>query len=247
MARSLQALLLLALLGGCRRPVPVTPPPPTARPAAEPAAVRLLVIDFDTLALTEASAFVSADGLLATCAHVIAAGTPLGVVLRDGRRATVTEVVATDEASDVALLRADLPGLPSLPLAAGPAARGQMLLAVTKDGNSPVACLGAGVDGDVGHVTTFDAAEHGPRASGGALVDEHDRVVGVIRGGFEDGGREGVAVPVGRLVELLAEACDGEDGIARVQPLEERIALAIFTVTDTADAGPGSTPWTSPG
>ena len=104
MVRSLQALLLLALLGGCRRPVPVTPPPPTARPAAEPAAVRLLVIDFDTLALTEASAFpVSTDGLLATCAHVVAAGTPLGVAVRDGRRATVTEVVATDVASDVAL------------------------------------------------------------------------------------------------------------------------------------------------
>jgi S1-C subfamily serine protease len=204
-ALPLRPLLLLALVAGCRpQAAPTGGYPPAADPAARLLAVRLLVLDFETLQLAEASAFfASPAGVLVTCAHVLDRGTPLGVVFPDGRRATVTEVLASDAVSDLALLRVDGGPHTPLPLAAAPAGPGQPLLAVTKDGTLPVTCLGRGVDAEVGEVTVFAAAGAGPGASGGALVDAEGRVVGVIRGGFEDGGREGVAVPVDRLAAFV--------------------------------------------
>ena len=44
------------------------------------------------------------------------------------------------------------------------------------------------------------------------------------------------AAPAGECRGAACAACPGP----RVEPLEERIALAVFTVTNTADAGPGS-------
>ena len=47
-------------------------------------------------------------------------------------------------------------------------------------------------------------------ASGGALVDGRGRVVGVIRGAIDDDPAEVVAVPIRRLLALLAEAMEVE-------------------------------------
>jgi S1-C subfamily serine protease len=114
--------------------------------------------------------------------------------------------VTVESEADLALLRIKGDAFPLLPLAAGPAERGQGLYAVTKDGIGPSACVGEDVDGTVGAVTMFRALGLGPGASGGPLVNVNGRVVGVIRGGFEDGDQEGVAIPVGRLIELLDRA-----------------------------------------
>lgn len=65
-----------------------------------------------------------------------------------------------------------------------PVAPGTKLRAVTKDGVVPVTCIGPAVDADVGGV------------------------VGIIRGGFEDGANEGVAVPVTRLIGLMNTLAD---------------------------------------
>src|SRR5687768_16474195 len=79
---------------------------PETRASARLAAVRLVCIDFTRLEAPQASAFfVSADGLLVTCAHVIEGSKPLSVELPDGTEAAVAHVVATDAEADLALLR----------------------------------------------------------------------------------------------------------------------------------------------
>ena len=68
---------------------------------------------------TLASGFaVSSDGVIATNHHVAASATAeaMGVMTAEGRFFAVVEVLATDEAHDVALLRIDATGLAFLPL-----------------------------------------------------------------------------------------------------------------------------------
>ena len=84
--RPLLLAVVLLPLAGCRTPpVKVDPVESTA---AAPVAVRLLVLDFETMEAREASAFFVRPGVVATCAHVLAGGEPIGVTLPGGRAMT---------------------------------------------------------------------------------------------------------------------------------------------------------------
>ena len=59
---------------------------------------------------------VAADGLIATCLHVIGEARPITIELADGRRFDATEVFASDRKLDLALVRIAVSNLPALKL-----------------------------------------------------------------------------------------------------------------------------------
>jgi len=125
-------------------------------------------------------------GLIATAAHVVARATSVTVRDADGARYKA-EIVAIDEASDLALLRIEKPVAP-LEIAARRPATGAHVCVI---GNAfglglSLTCgvVSAGARSGIGFnaVEDFiqtDAAVN-PGASGGALVDEEGRLVGLI-------------------------------------------------------------------
>lgn len=127
---------------------------------------------------------VGADGLVATSLHVIGEGRPIAVELADGRRFDVTSIRAFDRSLDVALLRIDADGLPTLPIG-DPTTLGQ---------GDPMLALGnpLGFERSVvpGYVSALRELEGRPMIqlamaiepgnSGGPVVDLAGRVHGVV-------------------------------------------------------------------
>lgn len=147
-----------------------------------------------------------ADGYLLTNAHVVADADTVAVQLADGSSHDA-EVVGTDAASDLAVLRIDADDLPTPEFADSPPEVGAATLAI----GSPF-----GLEGTVtsGIVSALDRTLAGPSStltglvqtdaainpgnSGGALVDEQGQVIGIntaiySRSGANDG--VGFAVP----------------------------------------------------
>lgn len=184
------------------------PDPPNNRPelprANSAAAFRVVTIDIDKSQLAHASAFfVSGDGLAVTCAHVVDGVTPLGAVLRDGRQVDV-EVVASDPASDLALLQVDGGGPFSfIPSAGRVAAAGERVWTVTKDGLGEGRITGRCVDDVVGEALELTTSL-GPGGSGGAVVGVDGRLLGVIRGAVNGDPEQTVAILACRVGDLLA-------------------------------------------
>ena len=124
-------------------------------------------------------------GLLATALHVVDRAEAITVRLADGRR-YAAELGAGDGASDLALLRIPVE-LPPLPLAPEPALGAPVCavgnafgldLSVTCGVVSAVRRSGVGFNPVEDFIQT-DASVN-PGASGGALVDEEGRLVGLI-------------------------------------------------------------------
>src|SRR5690242_9598683 len=59
---------------------------------------------------------ISADGLIATAAHVVGEGRPIAVEFPDGKKYPVTAVHAHDVKRDLAVIKIDAKGLKPLPL-----------------------------------------------------------------------------------------------------------------------------------
>jgi S1-C subfamily serine protease len=164
---------------------------------------------------------ISADGLMVTAAHVVAAGSRGTASFSDGRVGPF-EVVGRDTLSDLAVVRADALGdVPLDPANLGDADHlqvGQLVVAV----GSPLGFAGSVTAGIVsglgrslparqGEVTRIidnviqtDAALH-PGNSGGALADSHGDVVGIntaVAGpGFGQG--LGLAVPINGVTQMI--------------------------------------------
>ena len=150
---------------------------------------------------------ISADGVLLTNNHVVEGASDIEVQLTDGRQARAT-LVGTDPDTDVAVLKIDLPDLPTVGL--GDAASlqvGDIVLAIGNPFNvgqtvtsGIVSALGRNQLG----INTFenfiqtDAAIN-PGNSGGALVDADGRLIGINTAIFSrSGGNLGIgfAIPV---------------------------------------------------
>lgn len=133
---------------------------------------------------------ISEDGYIVTNNHVVDQATRLRVKLNDGRRFDA-EVVGTDPATDVALVKIEAEGLPTLPFGSSDALRlGEWVLAIGSpfDLQSTITAgivsakarqLGAIPDDfSIESFIQTDAAVN-PGNSGGALVNARGELVGI--------------------------------------------------------------------
>lgn len=154
---------------------------------------------------------VDASGLVLTCAHVLASQGRARIFLPNGREAA-GNVMIVDPATDLALLRIEGTSVTALDLRRAPALRqgGAVFLASRPGGEEAryseetLAAEGAFHAGhsDLEFLRQF-LGDIEPGDSGGALVDEEGRLVGVLSSGVPQG-RVGYAIA--RELVLLALA-----------------------------------------
>ena len=153
------------------------------------------------------------DGLIVTNNHVIDGRCIYQIALGDDRLISVDRVVAVDRAADLALLKVDATGLPMLTLSPG-----VMSLGTTPSIGTRVYAIGSPRDlsntlsegivsglrretPGVTHIQT--TAPISPGSSGGPLLDEAGRVIGVTSAFRADGQNLNFAIDIGRVSELL--------------------------------------------
>ncbi|MAZ91398.1 MAG: serine protease, partial [Maricaulis sp.] len=187
---------------------------------------------------------VDASGVIVTNNHVVANATELRIVLAD-RREFEAEVLLTDEATDLAVLRVETDEpLPVLPFdMAGDIEVGDLVLAIgnpfgvgqTVTSGIVSALARTEVGGsDFGSFIQTDAAIN-PGNSGGALVDMDGELVGVNTMIFSrSGGSNGIgfAIPV-EMVRRVVDTALGEGELvrpwlgARLQPVDGDLSRAL--------------------
>ena len=192
-------------------------------------------------------------GYLATALHVVERAEEITVRLRDGRRLPA-RLVAGDAASDLALLRveADLPVLPLAPeppLGAPVCAVGNPFglgLSVSCGVVSAVRRSGVGFNAVEDFVQT-DAAVN-PGSSGGALVDEAGRLVGMLSAIFTKDSDADIGVNFaisGALLMRVAEDLAAHGRVIRARPgfrvadPDEEAALVAPAGARVSAVGPG--------
>jgi serine protease Do len=186
---------------------------------------------------------ISADGLVVTNNHVVAGAGEVEVVLEDGRQ-LAAEVVGTDPATDIALLRVDVQGeLPAVDWGNSDALEiGDWVVAI----GNPFGLGGTVTAGIVSarsrninagpyddFIQTDAAINRGN--SGGPLFDASGDVVGVNTAIFSpSGGNVGIgfAVPSAVAERIVADLRD--DGVVergwlgvQIQPLDDGLAAAL--------------------
>lgn len=139
---------------------------------------------------TLASGFaVTADGVIATNHHVAASATgeAMGVLTSDGRFFPVVEVLATDKAHDVALLRIEAKDLSFLPLR-DDAPAGTPIRCYSHPANT-FGCISEGIvtryfkmnePERVGAVFMQTTADYARGSSGGPILDAFGNAVGMV-------------------------------------------------------------------
>ena len=139
---------------------------------------------------TSASGFaITADGVIATNHHVAAGATgeAMGVLTSDGRFFPVVEVLATDKAHDVALLRIDAKDLAFLPLR-DDAPAGSPIRCYSHPAET-FGCLSEGIitryfkmneTGRKGAVFMQITADYARGSSGGPILDHFGNAVGMV-------------------------------------------------------------------
>jgi len=158
---------------------------------------------------------VTPDGYLLTNEHVVQRAASVRVSFVDGR-STTAQLIGTDPATDLALLRAQAGALPYAQLRAAPRLRaGQLVVAlgnplgfestvsagvVSALGRSLRSRHGRLIDGIVQHT-----AQLNPGNSGGPLVDTHGHVAGINTAIIAHAQGIGFAVPAGTAQWVLSE------------------------------------------
>ncbi|MDM8351179.1 Do family serine endopeptidase AlgW [Pseudomonas sp. sp1636] len=182
----------------------------------------------------------SPEGYLLTNNHVVTGADQIVVALRDGRE-TLARIIGSDPETDLAVLKIDLPDLPSITLGRSDNIRiGDVTLAI---GNP----FGVGQTVTMGIISATGRNQLGlntyedfiqtdaainPGNSGGALVDAYGNLVGINTAIFsKSGGSQGIgfAIPVKLALEVMqaiieqGQVIRGWLGI-EVQPLTQELA-----------------------
>src|SRR5688572_11916529 len=152
---------------------------------------------------------ISADGLVATCAHVVGEARPITVRLANGREYDVTEVHAWDRNLDLAIVRVDAAKLQPLPLAdSDQLSQGAPVVAM----GNPLGMEHSVVQGVVSARREFEHVEMiqlampiEPGNSGGPLVDMEGRVHGLLTLKAALSANLGFATPINELKKLVAK------------------------------------------
>jgi TonB family protein len=201
-------------------------PPPQFRKVAQtvaPAIIEITVFDAKGQLLRTGNAFfVSRDGLLATSWTIVADATYGVAKSPDGKIRNVTGVLASDQQSDLAILRAETKvGVPTLALAKNSESIAVNAWAVIigsslQHKDQPVA---AGIITSLGADPKKDAFQISGAipidAAGAPVVDAEGEVVGIVPAAPKDGLR-----PSGLLDPLLAQAKSAGTGRWGAAPVE---------------------------
>lgn len=188
---------------------------------------------------------VNPDGYILTNNHVVSGASDIEVFTRDNKKYKA-KVIGTDSRTDVAVLKVDASGLPSLTL--GDSSRlkvGDVVFAIGDPfgvGETAtmgiVSATGRGLGGAIEHYEDFiqtDAAIN-PGNSGGALLDLHGDLIGIntaiLTGG--GGGNQGVgfAIPVNMARNVMQQIVEhgkvirGHLGVA-IQGVDADMAKAF--------------------
>ena len=190
-----------------------------------------------TISNLGSAVILSNEGYLLTNNHLITGGDQIQVMLQDGR-ATTAEIVGTDPETDLAVLRIDLPDLPTALLnETDPLQVGDVVLAIGNPfGVGQTVIMGI-VSATGRHrlgLSTYedfiqtDAAIN-PGNSGGALINARGQLVGVNTAIFGKSEGIGFAIPI-RLATKVMRAIVAAGYVARgwlgaeIQPLPRELA-----------------------
>ncbi len=174
---------------------------------AQPAVVALHIPLADGLHTSGGSGVVIGKNLIVTNVHVISGGLSGLAVFHDKHQAKVLGVVGFDQEHDLALLYADTGATKPLALAPNRSLQvGDKVIAV----GNPLGYAGSVNEGIVSNLVeekgTREILTQAPIAhgsSGGALLDTHGRLVGLIRAFRLDAENINIAVPIEYLQPLL--------------------------------------------
>jgi S1-C subfamily serine protease len=156
------------------------------------------------------------NGQVVTSVHAIEGATGYTVISADGTRHPGT-LLGRDESTRLALIQADGGSEPAKLADNGDLKVGQWILALGgTDGSGPwvatgvVAAMGGWADDGSGSpsagMITVDASMP-PEAQGGALLDRHGNVVGVLAGATADD-KGGLATPIATVRDVAAQLAD---------------------------------------
>jgi serine protease Do len=208
-------LVVLLLAGaGCAHSPKAQPAQPVANAALTPAeiAARALpaVVTMRTAESLGTGFVVRADGWIATNLHVVVGGPQVKVTLRDGRELDVVEVLNASTAYDLALVRVEAKGLPTLTLGDSDAMRpGDSVVAI----GNPMGLEDTVSNGLVSGRRKIDrgleilqvSAPISPGSSGGPLINDHGEVIGIATRVMEEGQNLNFAVPTRYLVPMMKQ------------------------------------------
>jgi hypothetical protein len=156
---------------------------------------------------------VRADGWIATNLHVIVGGPRVKVTLRDARELEVTEVLAASPEHDLALVRVQAHGLPTLAIGDSDAMRpGDPVVAIGNPmgledtvSNGLVSARRKVDDSDDGFEVLQVSAPIAPGSSGGPLFNDHGEVIGIATAVLQGGQNINFGVPVRYLLPMMKQ------------------------------------------
>jgi serine protease Do len=154
---------------------------------------------------------VRADGWIATNLHVVIGGPRVKVTLRDGREFEVVEVLAASPDHDLALVRVEATGLPTLTLGDSDAMRpGDPVVAI----GNPMGLEDTVSNGLVSARRKVDksgfevlqvSAPIAPGSSGGPLFNDRGEVIGIATAVMQSGQNLNFGVPIRYLAPMIAD------------------------------------------
>lgn len=210
------ALLLMPFVATAQ-PIPTNTNPQSILKRARAASVVVLAGEgAGRLSSISTGVIISPDGVILTSWHSIKGALEVQVRLSDGDVYDRVQLLGTDERRDVAALKISADGLPALKTeGSGSLAQGDPVYAVTNSNGLTWSATdgilsairpadevpGAGTGY---HVLQFTAPV-APGASGGALVDGHGDLIGIITRGM---GTTAFAVPIESVLGLPDEGLD---------------------------------------
>lgn len=151
---------------------------------------------------------VRADGWIATNLHVVVGGPRVKVTLRDGRELDVVEVLNASPDHDLALVRVEAKGLPTLTLGDSDAMRpGDPVVAIGNPMGLEDTVSNGLVSGrrkvDGGLEILQVSAPIAPGSSGGPLINERGEVIGIATLVLTEGQNLNFGVPIRYLLPMM--------------------------------------------
>ena len=198
-----------------------------------PAVFLLETCDVTGEACTRGSGFfIDSSGIAVTNHHVLRNALSATVTLTDGTVCAVTGVIDFDAAKDYAILQVEGSGFPTLPIGDSAAlSGGDVCYAI----GSPQGLRNTISDGIISNPSRTDLGEEliqitapiSQGSSGGALIDDRGRVIGVTTSSLVSGQNLNFAVPINAVAEAAGLAAY-RIGAATAQPLPDYATLQAF-------------------